>query len=162
MYHIHIDQDFVNVPVDGMLKDDYILQRAKDYLKNVSQSIPIPYGTPDGFNNTFPESSVNEQGTAHFCVVDRFGNVASITTTIEGKWGSMVAVDGYGFFLNNELTDFSAPGIVNGHKVANAPEGGKKPRISAIDPFNEGDNESLGGKRYVLFCIISNIIQANN
>ena len=143
-----IDQDFVNVPVDGMLKTEYIEERATEYLTNMVQTIPVPYGKPDGFNDSFPESSVNEQGTAHFCIVDRFGNVASITTTIEGKWGSMVAVDGYGFFLNNELTDFSVPGIIDGEKVANAPEGGKKPRISAIDPFDEGDDESLGGKRY--------------
>ena len=67
-------------------------------------------------------------GTSHFVVVDREGNVASMTTTVESLFGSGRAVDG--FFLNNQLTDFSFRPTENGQPVANAVAPGKRPRSS--------------------------------
>jgi gamma-glutamyltranspeptidase/glutathione hydrolase len=70
-----------------------------------------------------------ENGTSHFVAVDRAGNVASMTSTIESPFGSGLMVGGY--YLNNELTDFSlAPTGANGRPVANVVEGGKRPRSS--------------------------------
>eukprot|EP01084_Bolivina_argentea_P292817 503510_1 len=141
------DQDFVNVPINGLQNDNYLRERAKTFLNNAAQDMPIPYGQPNGWNNTYKQSSSIEHGTAHICIVDRFGNVISITTTIEYTFGARVVVDGYGFFLNNELTDFSSKGMINDSQVANGAEGGKRKRISAINLFNYNDNETYGGKR---------------
>jgi gamma-glutamyltranspeptidase/glutathione hydrolase len=69
-----------------------------------------------------------EHGTSHFVAVDRWGNVASETSTIESAFGSGLMVNGY--YLNNELTDFSFVPVVNGCPVANRVEGGKRPRSS--------------------------------
>ena len=69
-----------------------------------------------------------EQGTSHFVAADRFGNVASLTSTIESAFGSGLMVNGY--YLNNELTDFSLVPSLNGVPVANRVEAGKRPRSS--------------------------------
>jgi gamma-glutamyltranspeptidase/glutathione hydrolase len=69
-----------------------------------------------------------EAGTSHFVAVDRDGNVASYTSTIESVFGSGLTVDGY--FLNNELTDFSFAPSRGAVAVANRVEGGKRPRSS--------------------------------
>ena len=67
-------------------------------------------------------------GTSHFVIVDREGNIVSMTTTVESLFGSGRAVGG--FMLNNQLTDFSYRPIVDGAPVANAVAGGKRPRSS--------------------------------
>jgi len=69
-----------------------------------------------------------EKGTSHFVAVDRWGNVASETSTIESGFGSGLMVNGY--YLNNELTDFSFVPTMDGLPVANRIEGGKRPRSS--------------------------------
>jgi gamma-glutamyltranspeptidase/glutathione hydrolase len=71
--------------------------------------------------------------TTHFSVVDQWGNVVSYTTTIEAGWGSGIMVPGYGFMLNNELTDFNFGFNLHprfGGPGANDVEGGKRPRSS--------------------------------
>ena len=69
-----------------------------------------------------------ERGTSHFVAVDRWGDVASETSTIESGFGSGLMVNGY--YLNNELTDFSFVPEKDGCPVANRVEGGKRPRSS--------------------------------
>jgi gamma-glutamyltranspeptidase/glutathione hydrolase len=69
-----------------------------------------------------------EKGTSHFVAVDRWGDVASYTSTIESAFGSGLMVNGY--YLNNELTDFSFLPEKDGRPVANRVEGGKRPRSS--------------------------------
>ena len=69
-----------------------------------------------------------EYGTSHFVAADRYGNVASLTSTIESIFGSGLMVNGY--YLNNELTDFSLIPDRNGVPVANRVEAGKRPRSS--------------------------------
>jgi gamma-glutamyltranspeptidase/glutathione hydrolase len=69
-----------------------------------------------------------EKGTSHLAVVDRDGTMVSYTSTIEGAFGSGLMVGG--FYLNNELTDFSRSPEVGGQPVANRVEGGKRPRSS--------------------------------
>eukprot|EP01084_Bolivina_argentea_P286677 491808_1 len=141
------DQDFVHVPIKGLQDETYLFQRANDYLSSdIAQSLPIPYGYPTGYND-MEQSNTKEGGTAHISIVDKFGNIASITTTIEWIFGSFVVLDGYGFFLNNQLTDFSDVGIVNNKIVANGPQGGKQMRKSAINVFDYTDSQSIGGKR---------------
>src|SRR4029078_8119540 len=70
-------------------------------------------------------------GTSHFIVRDAAGNVVSMTTTVESIFGTGRMVDG--FFLNNQLTDFSfAPTDERGRPVANAVAAGKRPRSSMV------------------------------
>jgi gamma-glutamyltranspeptidase/glutathione hydrolase len=73
---------------------------------------------------------VEASGTSHFVVRDREGNIVSMTTTVESLFGSGRAVGG--FFLNNQLTDFSFRPVVDGVPVANAVAGGKRPRSSMV------------------------------
>jgi gamma-glutamyltranspeptidase/glutathione hydrolase len=69
-----------------------------------------------------------EAGTSHFVAVDRWGEVASLTSTIESVFGSGLTVNGY--YLNNELTDFSIVPTVDNQWVTNRVQGGKRPRSS--------------------------------
>ena len=79
--------------------------------------------------STSPVPQPPEHGTSHISVVDKHGNAASLTTTIEAAFGSFHMVDG--FLLNNELTDFSAePAGADGVPVANRLQPGKRPRSS--------------------------------
>src|ERR671910_3183188 len=73
-------------------------------------------------------AEVPERGTSHMVAVDRWGNVASLTSTIESAFGSGLMVNGY--YLNNELTDFTFAPERDGAPVANRVEGGKRPRSS--------------------------------
>ena len=87
-------------------------------------------GTPRGIALAPPDGDEPvDNGTSHFVAVDREGNAVSYTSTIEGSFGSGFVVGGY--YLNNELTDFSfAPAGPDGRPVANRVEGGKRPRSS--------------------------------
>jgi gamma-glutamyltranspeptidase/glutathione hydrolase len=121
------DPDFVDVPTKALLAPDYLKSRAglismTKAMKNVTAGDPV--GFKPGKDNT-PDNP----GTSHFSIVDKFGNVVSMTTTVEAPFGSerMVA----GFMLNNQLTDFSfSAKDTNGNLIANRPEGGKRPRSS--------------------------------
>src|SRR6266550_1084508 len=108
------DPDFVNVPIQGLLSDAYAAQR-RALIGDTALPVPVGPGDPLPFN--VPSS------TTHLTVSDRFGNVVSYTFTIEQIGGSGIVVPGYGFLLNNELTDFN---FVTG--TANSPAGGKRPR----------------------------------
>ena len=120
------DSDFVSVPVAGLTDPAYLASRSALISPDstiASASAGIPAGAPSPCAITTPE-----RGTSHFVAVDRWGNVASETSTIESAFGSGLIVNGY--FLNNELTDFSFVPEMNGCPVANRVEGGKRPRSS--------------------------------
>ena len=85
-------------------------------------------GAPAGAEITCTPKPQPERGTSHFVAVDRWGDVASETSTIESSFGSGLMVNGY--YLNNELTDFSFIPEKDGCPVANRVEGGKRPRSS--------------------------------
>ena len=85
-------------------------------------------GAPAGADITCTPVAQPERGTSHFVAVDRWGDVASETSTIESAFGSGLMVNGY--YLNNELTDFSFVPEKDGCPVANRVEGGKRPRSS--------------------------------
>jgi gamma-glutamyltranspeptidase/glutathione hydrolase len=109
------DSDYVDVPLAGLLSDSYAAER-RSSIGPTASTKPVPFGDPT--DNEGPS-------TTHLTVADRWGNVVSYTFTIESIGGSGITVPGYGFFLNNELTDFNfTPG------TANSPDGGKRPRSS--------------------------------
>jgi len=85
-------------------------------------------GPPAGAPAAATGVLVPERGTSHFVAVDQWGNVASDTSTIESAFGSGLMVNGY--YLNNELTDFSFVPEKDGVPVANRVAGGKRPRSS--------------------------------
>ena len=122
------DEDFVPVPVAGLVDPDYIAERSALISpdKAIAQARP---GTPAGVQVALaPGDRPNEQGTTHFSVVDKDGNAISYTSTIEGAFGSGLFFEG--FYLNNELTDFSLTPERDGKPVANRVEGRKRPRSS--------------------------------
>jgi gamma-glutamyltranspeptidase/glutathione hydrolase len=121
------DPAFVEVPVEGLLEPAYLDARAK--LIGPVAGPPPQAGVPRGAPARGADATREVSGTSHFVIVDAQGNALSITTTVESVFGSgrMVA----GFFLNNQLTDFSfSPRDPQGRLVANAVAGGKRPRSS--------------------------------
>lgn len=121
------DPAFVRAPVAGLLDGAYLDARAK-LIGEKAGPAPAP-GNPVGAPSVGPDATREPGGTSSFVVVDRWGDVASMTTTVESLFGDGRMVDG--FLLNNQLTDFSfAPREANGAPAANAPGPGKRPRSS--------------------------------
>ena len=122
------DADFVAVPVAGMVDRVYLASRSALISPDIRLATVEP-GVPPGAplaRGDGPEEP--ENGTTHFSVVDSEGNAVSYTSTIEGAFGS--GLHWGGFYLNNELTDFTLTPQANGKPVANRVEGGKRPRSS--------------------------------
>jgi len=119
------DPAFVDVPVQGLLDAGYIARRAA-LIGTVAGPAPAA-GDPAPIQRG-ADATVEATGTSHFVVVDRAGNIVSMTTTVESLFGSGRAVGG--FMLNNQLTDFSFRPEIDGAPVANAVAGGKRPRSS--------------------------------
>ena len=125
------DPDFVHVPTAGLLDAGYVTQRAALIGDSLPATLPSA-GNPPGAVAFGPDHSVEPGGTSEFIIVDSSGNVVSMTTTVESIFGDGRMVDG--FFLNNQLTDFSfAPRDRSGRPAANAVAAGKRPR-SAMSP----------------------------
>ncbi|MFT3929704.1 MAG: gamma-glutamyltransferase [Spongiibacteraceae bacterium] len=127
------DPDFVTVPAAGLVAPEYLAARAQliDPLRaaaTVSAGEPA-WPTKAAAQNYLTAPSPERAGTSQISIVDNDGNALSMTTTIESAFGSRIFVDG--FFLNNQLTDFSfTPRNAAGKQVANRIEPGKRPRSS--------------------------------
>ena len=122
------DTDFVTVPVQGMLDEDYLKTRAK-LVTAMDMGRAAPGIPPGDFDPSAPDTRTKDSGTSHVSIVDRYGNALSMTTTIESSFGNGVMV--HGFLLNNELTDFSfAATDSTGLPIANRVQGNKRPRSS--------------------------------
>ena len=160
------DPDFLEVPSKTLISNKY--------LENKFSSITL--------NNKTPSSDIKEgkieinetEETTHFSIVDKFGNAISLTTTINGSYGSKVVVDGAGFLLNNEMDDFSIkPGFPNMFGLtggeANAIEGNKRMLSSMSPTIVEKEDELLmvlgtpGGSTIItsVFQTILNVIDYN-
>ncbi len=97
------DPDFVKVPVDSLITDEYIAMRSQTVLKH---AISVTELVKPGLKES--------EETTHFSVMDKWGNAVSNTTTINLGYGSGVVVEGAGFLLNDEMDDFSSkPGVAN-------------------------------------------------
>ncbi len=104
--HFLGDIDFVNVPIDSLTDNNYIAQRMASFDWNkATKSSDLNHGNLNGYES---------DETTHYSIVDTYGNAVSVTTTLNGGFGSKVFIDELGFFLNNEMDDFSAkPGTPN-------------------------------------------------
>jgi gamma-glutamyltranspeptidase/glutathione hydrolase len=157
------DPDFFNVPVKTLLDDQYIDQRMSSFeVDKATPSSAIKQGNIAGY-----ESSQ----TTHISIVDKDGNAVAVTTTLNDWFGSRVVVAGSGFFLNDEMDDFSAkPGVPNMFGViggvANSIRPGKTMLSSMTPTIIEKNNElfmvigSPGGARIptAVFQTILNVI----
>jgi gamma-glutamyltranspeptidase/glutathione hydrolase len=121
------DPDFVQVPTAGLIDAGYI--RARGELISASSTMAkVSAGRPRGAPPRKAGTSNEVPSTSHFSAVDARGNVAALTSTVEGSFGSGL-ISG-GFVLNNELTDFDFVPVVDGVPVANRVQPGKRPRSS--------------------------------
>lgn len=138
------DEDFVPVPKKGLLDPAYVASRAgmidlNSRMATPAAGNPLPFNvargtpTPRVMLAVIPYEDEKGVHTTHFSVVDKYGNVVSYTTTIESTWGTGITVPGYGFLLNNELTDFNFVPAFNpatGNPGANDVAPFKRPRSS--------------------------------
>ncbi|MCP1470005.1 gamma-glutamyltranspeptidase/glutathione hydrolase [Sphingobium sp. OAS761] len=133
------DPDFVSVPVTGMIDPAYLRRRSATIRLDRSLRTYEP-GTPPGAQPRTAAGPQPEVGTSHFVAVDRDGDVASWTSTIESFFGSQLVANGV--ILNNELTDFSFVPEKNGAPVANRVEPGKRP-LSSMSPTIVYDEKGM-------------------
>ena len=121
------DSDFVAVPVAGLIDRAYLARRSR--LISPLRSLPsYAAGDPPGARPRTPARSSEVPSTTSFAAVDAAGNVATMTSTVEGAFGSQLIANG--MILNNELTDFSFAPDKDGAPVANRVAPGKRPRSS--------------------------------
>lgn len=124
------DADFVKVPTQQLLSPNYLKERMSSFSwDKASKSSEIAHGKIVGYES---------DETTHYSIVDRFGNAVAVTTTLNTNYGSKVYVKGGGFFLNNQMDDFSIKpgepntyGLVGSEKNAIAPN---KRMLSSMSP----------------------------
>lgn len=127
--HYMADDRFVTVPTRELIAPAYLDSRAS--LIDLSKGPPvIPVGTPAGaeLRERWGSEAMQEHGTTHLSVVDAEGNAVALTATIESEYGAHRMAGG--FWLNNQLTDFSLTPVIDGKPVANAVAPRKAPRSS--------------------------------
>ena len=100
------DPDFVNIPGETIMSDNYLKDRMSSFsFEKATLSSDVSHGLVQ---------VVESNETTHYSIVDKFGNTVSVTTTINGAFGSKLYCSDLGFFLNNEMDDFSSkPGVPN-------------------------------------------------
>ena len=104
--HFLGDPDFVSIPTDTLLSKTYSKERMRNF------SFKKPTLSKDVFHGNIEIIESNE--TTHYSIVDQYGNAVSVTTTLNGGYGSKLYSSELGFFLNNEMDDFSSkPGVPN-------------------------------------------------
>jgi gamma-glutamyltranspeptidase/glutathione hydrolase len=156
------DPDLVSIP-SGLLEDKYIAsRRSLINLETAMEKKPAP-GVPQQLGYVVPgmDSTLELEGTSHLSIVDDAGNIVSMTTTIEGAFGSRLWASG--FLLNNEMTDFAfRPVDADGRPLANAVAPGKRPRSSMapVIVFDEHGQPwavvgSPGGSRIIMYVVKS-------
>ncbi|MCC9166888.1 gamma-glutamyltransferase [Pontibacter sp. XAAS-A31] len=152
------DPDFVDVPIEPLLEPSYLKARSAD--------ISLDKATPSSAVKAGDLMVYESEQTTHYSIVDQFGNAVSVTTTLNGSYGSKVVVEGAGFLLNNEMDDFSLkPGVPNMFGLvggeANAIAPGKRMLSSMTPTIVEKD-----GKLYMVVgtpggsTIITSVFQA--
>ena len=154
------DQDFISVPVAGLIDKKYLAKRSQLIaLQGTRPQLPgietYPAGNPPGASPRTAAISSEVAGTTHFTAVDREGNIANMTSTVEGPFGSQLLARG--MVLNNELTDFTFAPEKDGAPVANRVQAGKRP-LSSMSPtivYNAKGEPilalgSAGGKRIIM------------
>jgi len=135
------DPAFFDVPLRGLLSDEFAAQRRAVIDPARAKPGAMPAGNPAPFNGRGEAAAtVSRSGsTTHLSVADRRGTVVSYTFTIESTGGNGIVVPGWGFLLNNELTDFNYESTTH----PNRPEGRKRPRSSMSPTIVTRDDEPV-------------------
>jgi len=127
------DPDFFGVPLAGLLSDSFAAERRALIDELHAAASPVPPGDPydnqaDPSRRAAASATISHprQSTTHLVVSDRKGNVVSYTFTIESTGGNAIVVPGYGFLLNNELTDFNYESTTHPNRA----DANKRPRSS--------------------------------
>lgn len=157
------DSDYFNVPTEDLLDIDYI--------KNLRESIDPNKATASNDIKPMHAGKVESEETTHYSVVDQWGNAVAVTTTLNGGYGNRIVVKGAGFFLNNEMDDFSSkPGTPNIYGLiggeANSIQAGKRMLSSMTPTILTKDDElfmvlgSPGGSTIItsVFQTILNVV----
>jgi len=124
------DPDFVKIPIDTLISEEYARRRMRTFSwKHATPSSEVSHGIITGYES---------MQTTHYSIVDEYGNAVSVTTTLNGAYGSKLYVKKGGFFLNNEMDDFSAkPGTPNQFGLVGAEANSIKPgkrMLSSMTP----------------------------
>ncbi|HYN50426.1 MAG TPA: gamma-glutamyltransferase, partial [Thermoleophilaceae bacterium] len=119
------DPEFFDVMLEGLLSDGYAAER-RALIVEMAGTSPAPPGNPRPYSST-----------THLVVSDRKGTVVSYTFTIESTGGNGIVVPGYGFLLNNELTDFNIDSTTHPNRA----DGSKRPRSSMAPTIVTKDGE---------------------
>ena len=154
------DPDFVSVAIDSLLDTNYINHRMENFSwKKATKSSEISHGKLNGYES---------EETTHYSIVDKFGNAVAVTTTLNTAYGSKVYVKNSGFFLNNEMDDFSAKpgtpntyGLIGSEANSIAPE---KRMLSSMTPTIVSQNGKLKmvvgspGGSTIITSVLQNIL----
>ncbi|MEM1135913.1 MAG: gamma-glutamyltransferase [Bacteroidota bacterium] len=157
------DMDFYDVPIEMLLDENYLAERYS--------TISLDTATPSEEIKAGEVAAIESFETTHFSIVDKEGNAVSITTTLNSYFGCKVMVEGAGFFLNNEMDDFSVkPGVPNQFGLvgaeANAIQPGKRMLSSMTPTIVEEDGKLLmvvgtpGGSTIItnVYQVIMNVL----
>jgi gamma-glutamyltranspeptidase/glutathione hydrolase len=123
------DPDFFDVPLRGLLSDSFAAERHRLIDPKRAATSPVAPGNPYDDRDAAPGADVffsPTQSTTHLTVADKHGTVVSYTFTIESTGGNGIVVPGWGFLLNNELTDFNFDSLDHPNRA----DGDKRPRSS--------------------------------
>lgn len=141
------DDEFVEVPIEGLMSDAYIKDRAKLISRegannNIVSGDPWAYQEKQASLLYGKDATLDDVGTTHFVIVDAEGNAVSMTATVEGYFGSLRMAGG--MILNNQLTDFSFDyEDADGNPIANAVAPGKRPRSSMSPTIVLDENDDF-------------------
>ena len=158
--HFLGDSDFIHIAIDSLISPEYLNHRMKKFSwKKANTSTEISHGELTGWES---------DETTHYSIVDAFGNAVAVTTTLNSAFGSKVYVKDAGFFLNNEMDDFSIkPGTANSYGLIGAEANSVAPEkrmLSSMSPtIVEQDGElkmvlgSPGGST-IITSVMQNIL----
>lgn len=158
------DPDFNDIPVATLTSDAYLKDRMDDFsFKKATPSAEIDHGSISGYES---------METTHYSIIDQQGNAIAVTTTLNGAYGSKLYADELGFFLNNEMDDFSAkPGYPNMFGLIGAEANSIAPQkrmLSSMTPtIVEKDGKlwmSVGtpGGSTIITSVLQTILNVNN
>ncbi|MDG1730438.1 MAG: gamma-glutamyltransferase [Algibacter sp.] len=133
------DPDFVNIPIKTLIQENYLSGRMSDFsFEKATLSSAVSHGNIQ---------IIESDETTHFSIVDQFGNAIAVTTTLNGAYGSKLYCSELGFFLNNEMDDFSSkPGEPNMFGLIGAEANKIEPEkrmLSSMTPTIVEKNEKL-------------------
>ncbi|WP_452219321.1 gamma-glutamyltransferase [Lacinutrix undariae] len=155
--HFLGDPDFVKIPTKHLLSDSYLAERMSDFsFEMATPSSSVSHGNILG----------NESDeTTHYSIVDAFGNAIAVTTTLNGAYGSKLFVNELGFFLNNEMDDFSSkPGVPNSYGLIGSEANSIAPQKRMLSSMTPTIVEKDGELRMVVgtpggSTIITSVLQ---